>query len=449
MSAPNEVSMGQPQRGLAVGAVLAAMSLVVLDAGIANIALPTMARALAVPPAEAVLVITAYQTALVMALLPCAALGERFGYRLVFTTGVAVFVLASLVCAISTTLPELLAGRFAQGLGGAAIMALGVALLRFTVPRDQLGRAIGWNALTVALSAAASPAIGAAILHVGDWPWLYAVNLPLGVAVLAATRALPVATGAVQRIDLQSIAMNAGAFGALVLGAECMPTRPIIGCLLIVIAVSLFAALVRREAPKAAPLFPLDLLRARPFRLSVIASVCCFTGQTAGIVALPFYLQHGLGQSTLITGMYLMAWPLSVAASAVWIGRISERVSTAWLCAAGGGLLALGLASAALWPLRGHPAMLGPICAICGFGFALFQTPNNRNMFLTAPYSRSGAAGGMQATARLAGQTTGGVVMTLLFASVPINLAPRIGLGIGAVLALAGGLVSLSRARLS
>ena len=448
MTSPPDAGVGQPRRGLAIGAVLAAMSLVVLDAGIANVALPTMARALAVTPAQAILVVTAYQTALVMALLPCAALGERFGYRVAFTSGVAVFTAASMLCAISASLPVLLAGRFAQGLGGAAIMALGVALLRFSVPPDQLGRAIGWNALTVALSAAASPAIGAAILSVADWPWLYAVNLPQGLVVLAATRALPIATGAVRKIDLRSIALNAGAFGALVFGAECMPTRPLGGSLLIALALCLFAALVRREAPKSAPLFPLDLLRAPSFRLSVVASVCCFTGQTAGIVALPFYLQHELGQSTLVTGLYMMAWPLSVAASALWVGRMSERASTALLCAAGGALLALGLASAALWPLRGEPAMLGPLGAVCGFGFALFQTPNNRNLFLSAPHERSGAAGGMQATARLTGQTTGAVLMTLLFATVPIlNLAPRIGLGIGAVLALTGGLVSLSRAR--
>ena len=93
--------------------------------------------------------------------------------------------------------------------------------------------------------------------------------------------------------------------------------------------------------------------------------------------------------------------------------------------------------------------MLGPLGALCGLGFALFQTPNNRNLFLSAPHDRSGAAGGMQATARLTGQTTGAVLMTLLFATAPMNLAPRIGLGIGAVLALAGGLVSLSRARRS
>lgn len=447
MTVSIDAGIGHPQRGVAVGAVLAAMSLVVLDAGIANVALPMMAQALAVTPAQAVLVVTAYQTALVMALLPCAALGERFGYRAVFTTGVAIFTAASMLCAVSMELPWLLAARFAQGLGGSAIMALGVALLRFTVPGDELGRAIGWNALTVALSAAASPAIGAVILSVADWPWLYAINLPIGLGVLVAALALPAASGAVRKIDLTSIALNFGAFGLLVVGAELLPTRPLAAGMLMAVSVSLFAALIRREAPKATPLFPLDLLRARSFRVSVVASICCFTGQTAGIVALPFYLQHSLGQSTLAIGGYMMAWPLSVAASALWVGRLSDRFPTTLLCAVGGTILAVGLAAAALWPVGDAPLILAFCGAVCGFGFALFQTPNNRNMFLSAPQERSGAAGGMQATARLTGQTAGAVLMTLLFGTSSISLAVRLGLGIGAALALTGGLVSLSRAR--
>ncbi|MFZ3008160.1 MAG: MFS transporter, partial [Phenylobacterium sp.] len=110
---------------IAIAAVLGAMTLVVLDAGIANVALPSLARALRATPAEAVSIVTAYQTALVMALLPCAALGERFGNRRVFLGGVALFTAASVLCALSPTLPWLLAARFVQGLGAAAVMALG------------------------------------------------------------------------------------------------------------------------------------------------------------------------------------------------------------------------------------------------------------------------------------------------------------------------------------
>ena len=441
------LGLPQPRRSLAIAAVLTAMSLVVLDAGMANIALPTMARSLHATPALAVLIITAYQTALVMALLPCAALGEWLGYRRIFVWGVIVFTAASALCAVSPTLPWLIAARFIQGLGGAAVMALGVALLRASVAEKRLGAAIGWNALTVALSAAASPAVGALILAGLGWPWLYLVNLPVGALALFAARALPRAGGGAQPIDALSAALNGFVFASLVIGAELLPRAPLAAALLLALAALALAALVRREMPKTAPLIPLDLLRLRSFRISVIASVCCFTGQAAGMVALPFYLQHGLGLTPLWAGIYMTPWPLSVAAAATFTGRLAERVSTAWLCAVGGACLALGLAAAALWPLHGDARPLILFAIVCGLGFGLFQVPNNRNLFLYAPRERSGAAGGMQGAARLTGQTAGAVLMTLLFTVTSIHLAPRIGLGMGAVLTLAAGVVSASRAR--
>lgn len=442
-----DFGLPQPRRKIAIAAVLSAMSLVVLDAGMANVALPTMARSLHATPAMAVLVITAYQTALLMALLPCAALGEWLGYRRVFAWGVVVFTAASALCALSPSLPWLVVARFIQGLGGAAVMALGVALLRCSVPKRMLGAAIGWNALTVALSSAASPAIGALILSGMDWPWLYLVNLPLGAMALLATRALPTAGGTAHGIDALSVAQNGGAFALLVVGAELLPRAPLAAALLLAAAALTLAALVRRELPKDAPLIPLDLLRQRSFRLSVIASACCFTGQAAGMVALPFYLQHGFGLSPLTAGLYMTPWPLSVAAAATVTGRLADRVSTAWLCTFGGACLALGLAAAALWPLHGDPRLLILFAIVCGLGFGLFQVPNNRNMFLSAPRERSGAAGGMQGAARLTGQTAGAVLMTLLFTMASINAAPRIGLGIAAALTLAAGMVSASRVR--
>jgi DHA2 family multidrug resistance protein-like MFS transporter len=108
--------------------------------------------------------------------------------------------------------------------------------------------------------------------------------------------------------------------------------------------------------------------------------------------------------------------------------------------------LATGLALAALWPLQGNLRPLGLLTLLCGLGFGLFQVPNNQNMFLSAPRERSGAAGGMQGTARLAGQTMGAILMTLLFTLTSAASAPRLGLGIAAALALAAGLVSVLRA---
>ncbi|MBB3181176.1 MFS transporter [Variovorax sp. Sphag1AA] len=438
-------STTQLPRAAAVAAVLAAMVLVVLDAGIANVALPTIARSLQVTPGMSVWVITAYQTALVMGLLPCAALGESQGHRGVFAIGVAVFTAASALCALSPSLPWLVAARFLQGLGGAAVMSLGVALLRSIVPRQQLGAAIGWNALAVALSSAAGPTIGALILSHASWPWLFLLNVPLGAAVLLAARALPALKGTGRWLDLISVALNAGALAALVIGAELLIEKPAVAVLLLGAAALGLTMLVRREMPKAVPLVPLDLLRSPSLRVSVIASVSCFSGTTLGLMALPFYLQHSFELDALTTGLHMTPWPLTVALVAPLAGRLADRMPTSWLCVTGAGILAVALGAASLWPFQGRPQALVLITVVCGIGFGLFQVPNNRNMFLSAPDERSGAAGGMQGTARLAGQTAGGIVMSLLFTVASADTAPRIALGIAAVLTFAAGFVSMAR----
>jgi DHA2 family multidrug resistance protein-like MFS transporter len=173
--------------------------------------------------------------------------------------------------------------------------------------------------------------------------------------------------------------------------------------------------------------------------------VFCFASQTVGIVALPFYLEHTFRLSTAMTGVYMTPWPLAVAIAAPVSGRLSNRFSTGLLCAAGGISLGVSLALAALWPPALGPAMLIPFTVISGLGFGFFQTPNNRNMLLSAPKARSGAAGGMQGTARLLGQTLGAVVMTILFTLMATDIAPRIGLAAGAIFALAAGTISTLR----
>lgn len=437
--------LGQPRQAFAIAAVLASMALAVLDAALANIALPTIAHSMQVSAASSVQIITAYQAALVMALLPSAALGESVGFRRVFTMGVALFVAASMLCAMAPTLPWLVAARAAQGIGGAAIMSLGVALLQRVVEPARLGDAIGWNALTVALASAAGPTLGALILSFAGWRWLFAVNLPIGLLALFFTRTLPRVAGSRHPLDLVSMALNGAVFGALVFGAEAITSRPLAGGALLAVSAACMTALTSRELSRTKPLIPFDLLRVKPFAISVIASICCFTGQAAGMVALPFHLQHGLGLTPGMTGALMTAWPLTVAVTSQIAGRLSERVPTAWLCTAGGACLAAGLAAIGLLPLHGGQAILMAPIALCGLGFGLFQVPNNRNMFLAAPRERSGAAGGMQGTARLTGQTIGALLMTMLFALVSLDAAPRIGLVLGAAMALIAGLVSLLR----
>lgn len=433
-----------PRRYLAMFALLAAIVLAVLDGAIANVALPTMAGALHVSPAASIWIVSGYQLALVVSLLPFSALGESIGYRPVFTGGVLVFTVASALCAVSPNLPVLVAARVLQGFGGAAIMGMLAGLLRFTYPQRLLGTAIGWNALAVALGSAVGPTLGAAILTFASWPWLFAVNIPFGISVLLAARALPETEPHRRPVDGVSVLLNALFFAPLILAVDRLTEAPLWSGFLFAVSFVSLVLLVRREAPRPAPLIPLDLLRRPAIRLSVIASVCAFAAQMLAFVGLPFYIQHGLGRDAFTTGLLMTPWPLAVMVAAPLSGRLSNRMSTGTLCAAGGGCLAVGLALASLWPLGSSVTPLVGFNLLSGLGFGFFQTPNNRNMLLSAPRERSGAAGGMQSTARLFGQTNGAVITALLFSFVG-NAAPRLALGIGAGLALAAGLVSTFR----
>ena len=434
------------RQSIALVAVLSAMALVVLDAAMINVAIPTVADALLAAPASALRVVSVYQTAVVMALLPCAALGESLGNRRVFLGGLMLFAAASALAASATSLDQLIAARFLQGLGGAAIMALGIALLRQALPARQFGAAIGWNAMVVALCSAAGPTLGAIVISVASWKWLFLAHLPLAALASAAGAGLPSGSGTGRRLDPLSMAFSAAGFGSLMFGAGAFASRPHLAVLLIGASVGLFRTLARREAPKPSPVVPVDLLGNRTFRLAVLASICCFTGQAAAMLALPFHLQQNLGQTPLKAGLYMTSWPLAVAVAAFVTGRLAERLPSWLLCAAGASLIAIGLVSAALFPAHGAPIWFAVLIIPCGFGFGIFQVANNRTMFLSAPVTRSAAAGGLQGTARLVGQTAGSVLLALLFAwSTPVS-APITGFAIGAGFALLAAIVSAMQA---
>ncbi|OQP87539.1 MFS transporter [Rhizobium rhizosphaerae] len=427
--------------------LLLTLLLVVLDGAIANVALPSIARSLQADAASTVWVVSAYQLAVLVAILPCGALGEIHGPRRVYLSGVALFTLASAGCAFAENLTFLVLARFVQGLGAGAIMGLAMMNLRAAVPQRMLGTIIGLNAMVVAISSAAGPGIAGAILSVASWPWLFAVNLPLGILVLAGGRLLARVEGRKRRLDFSSLLANTLMFILFFCGAERIASEPVIGAVLIGGAIVCLSLLLHLERGKEAPLIPTDLLAAPDFRVALVASVACFCGQMLSYIALPFYLQHSLNMPPALAGLYLMPWPIATAIMAPLSGRLANSIKTAWLCATGGALLAAGLLIAGLSPPDpyGIAFLIGAVMA--GAGFGLFQTPNNRILLLSAPKARSGAAGAMQGTARLTGQTLGGISMSILFASLPLSAALHGAVLFAAACAMIASLVSLSRGR--
>lgn len=429
---------------LAIAAVLSAMALVVLDAGMAGVALPTIAAAFGATPSQAIPVVTAYQLALLIGLLPCAHLADRVGYRRLFIAGVVLFAGASLLAAVAATLPWLVAARALQGIGGAAILALGMALLRSTLGSDRLAPAIAWNALVVGICACVAPAAGALMLSTAGWRWLFAAALPIALIVLSASRALPAVPSTRRFVDAPAIALYAAAVGGAMMAVQLAHAAPFPALAIAVAAVAAAGRLIARRHHEA-PLIPFDLLALAPFRKSVLAAMLLFTGQSAALLALPFHLQLSLGRSLVSTGLLIALWPLAAAATGRAANRLADRFSCEAVCTGGGMLLGTGLAAMALLPHGASIAASAACALVCGIGFGLFQVPNNRTLFLSAPAHRSAAAGGLQGTARLAGQTAGALTVTFMFAAVPLAQAPRLAFGIAAAAAMATAVVSWPR----
>ena len=418
----------------------------VLDTSIANVALPTIGRELDATAEASIWVVNAYQIAIVMALLPVAAMGEIVGYRRLFGIGLALFAVASFGCALAGGLVGLTLARFAQGFGAACLFGVTGALVRFTYPKAMLGRGIGLNALTIGISSAAGPGVAAAILSVASWRWLFAVNVPFSLfAIWLGLRFLPSAGGAARKFDYGSAALNGVAFGMLFLGLSSIAHGTTSYRAAIELAVGLAAALllIRRVRRQSNPLVPLDLLRVPILRLSYATSSCSFAATTMAVVALPFILQDRFGFGRVETGLLITALPLAVAAVAPVSGRLVEHVSAGLLGGVGLGVLAVGLCVLASLPTGVAPALIVLGSAVSGLGFGLFQTPNNRLMLGVAPAERSGAAAGMLAPARLGGQTAGAVVVAMLFRL--FGSASTAPLLLGAAVAAVAAVLSLRR----
>jgi DHA2 family multidrug resistance protein-like MFS transporter len=448
-SGPGQDGLPVPRRYWSAATIWLAIAMAVLDGTIANVALPTMARELAIEPAISVWIVNAYQLTITVLLLPLAALGDRIGYHKVYFPALALFTVGSATCAMSPSFDSLLVARIVQGVGAAGIMSMNAALVRATYPSTMLGRGMGYNALVLSMAAALGPTLAAIILSVASWRWLFLINVPIGIGALSiAIRALPRAPGRGGRLDWPSALLSAAMLGGIVFGAETFARAGSrLGAGLIVLGVVAGVVLVRRERRDPAPLMPLDLLRIPIFTLSIVTSVVSFAAQMLAYVALPFYFQSVLGRSVFETGLLMTPWPIAVGCAAPFAGRLSDRVPSGLL--GGIGMVVFGLGLFLLSRLGASPDNLDIAwrMAICGLGFGFFQSPNNREIIISAPRNRSGAAGGMLATGRLLGQTAGAVSVGVAFHVAGVDVSPDLLLA-AAIAAILAAAISLFRLRL-
>ncbi len=407
-----------PRDRRALLATLLAIFLGSLDTAIANTALPAIAADLRASPAASIWVVNAYQLAIVATLLPFAALGDRWGPRRVFLGGLAFFTLASLGCALADSLATLTLARALQGVGTSAIMSVNIALIRLIFPARRLGRGVGLNALVVGVGFAVGPTVASLVLSVAAWPWLFAINVPLGLLCLACgLPALPRGQPRGHTFDPLTAGLTAIAFSALIGALGLATQREAAGWIGAALLTTLGAGalLLRRQAGHPAPMLPVDLLRRPMFALSALTSVCAFATQSLALVALPFYLEQVLHRDPIETGFLMTPWAVVVAAAAPFAGRLSDRHPPGLLGGIGLAVLALGMAALALLPAQPGGLDIVLRMALCGLGFGFFQSPNMKALMASAPPERAGGASGVIARARRLGQASGAALVALCF----------------------------------
>lgn len=395
-----------------------------LDSSIVNISLPTIARFFGVPLNGAVeWVIIAYLVATAAILLTAGRLADMIGRKAVWLAGLVLFTTSSACCGLAPSLGFLIAARAAQGLGGALLMSISPAMLTTAFPASERGRALGINAITVALGVSVGPTLGGFITAYLSWRWIFYVNVPIGIIGIVATL----------RILKERLRRNPGRFdpwGACLLalgmsgltaglsfGQELGWASPLIVALLVigVIALVLLPIVEKRVSN---PIIILSLLKNRVFDSSILSLVLSFLALFAVSFMLPFYFEELRGFPTELAGALLTPLPVTLAIFAPISGSLADRFGTRWLAAGGLTISCIGLVLISqlnekssildiIWPL-----------VVTGFGQALFQTPNNSALLGSAPHAHQGSASGFLATGRTMGQsvsvTLAGAIFTAL-----------------------------------
>jgi DHA2 family multidrug resistance protein-like MFS transporter len=438
-----------PQRYLAVMVISCATILTAMDSTLVNIALPTMMVDLQVSAASSVLIINASQIAMLVSLLPFSALGAIVGYRRVYLGGMMFFSLACIGCALSQTLEQIVVARAFQGIGAAGVVSVQHAMVRHVYPARLLGRGLGINTMFVASSSAIGPTVAAAVLSVASWPYIFVINIPLGIlAFIIGWKVLPWSETAKEPYDFRSALMSALTFGLVVLAFDSFShgVNPWITGLELVAALVIAPIFIRSQLDLPKPVLPLDVFGNRVIPLSLAAAQCNFIAQLLSFVTLPFYL-HSVGFSDVQIGLVMTPWPLAIALMAPVSGYLCDRYPPGvigtiglLLCASGQALLAFLPAGAGVFDVAWR-------MALCGIGIGLFGPPNLRQIVGATPKHRTAAVGGMVGTNRLTGQSIGAALAALVLNVAPMN-ANVVALGIAAALTTIGACISLARAPL-
>lgn len=422
-----------PRPAAVLAAVMAGSILGPIDASIVNVVLPTLARSFSASLASVQWVPMAYLLSSGGLALLFGRLGDLYGHRRVFLSGLLAFVGASALCAAAPSVGALVAFRALQGVASAAMMSVPLAILTATFPPAERGKAIGLFAASISVGLAVGPSLGGFLAATFGWRAAFLVNLPIGFAAWAyARRVLPVVPVRPGRLDVPGAAAALAALVSLLLFVNraqvegfSRRTTP-----LLVVAVLCGLLFVRLERRAAEPMLALSLFGNRGVALGASAAVLNFMAQYVVVFVTPFLLSRLLGAGPGRVGLVLTAFPLAVLCVAPFAGALSDRIGSA-LPAAAGALVSAGacLLLAATPAGAGEGAVAWRL-ALFGVGTGLFQSPNNSAVMGSAPKPHLGVVGSLLGTSRTLGMVLGvAAAGAVLHAFVPAAALADVGLG--------------------
>jgi len=373
-----------------------------------NLALPVIADDLQVPVADALWLSKTNLLTCAFCILPCAALGDAFGHRRVLLAGLSLIVLTTLGSAVAGSLEQLVILRTLQGVGSASIMCSTLVLIRAICPDTSLGRAMGLNAMFVAVTTTASPVLSGMLLELFSWRWLFVIPIPVAIVALAlAKTTLPPPNQPRARVDIPSILLVLATLFLLLEGTSGRERADwcTVGALITM------AGFVYRQTLCKSPLIPLGVFGSTRFNTALFASTLAFVGQSAVFVSIPLLLQRTLDYGPLGAACVFLAWPLMTALVAPIAGRLADSREARNIAVSGLVMLTFGFAALATLPETPQGWEVAWRMGLCGAGFGLFQSPNNREIMsnVLPEYAARGAA--LLCLARICGQAAGTIMV--------------------------------------
>ncbi len=385
-----------------------------LDLTIVNIAIPSMIADLGASLDEILWVVNAYVLVLAVLLITAGRLGDLRGQRNLFVAGVGVFTLASLACGLAPNTTLLIAFRAVQGVGAAMLMPQTMAIIIATFPAYRRGTALGiWGAVA-GLATVAGPTLGGVLVTYANWRWIFIVNVPVGLVVLAMTFAFIPDTRLERKhkLDLLGVAIVSAALFcltfALIEGQRYSWNAAIIALLVAAAVLFVLFLLQQRSRQDAEPLVPFSLFRNRNFTVINIVASLVSIAILGFFLPITIYLQSVLGYSAIKAGLILAPMSLIALVLAPIAGRMSDKIGGKYILMTGLALYGIGAAilSAEATADAQWSAFI-PAIAVMGLGMGGIWAPMATEAMRGVPTMLAGAAAGVNNTLRQVGSVVG------------------------------------------